>query len=397
MIDVGGPAMVRAAAKNHRHVAVITDPRCYAEILELLQANGGCLPEARAAAWAAEAFATTAAYDAAIFRYLSGGVGLPPAWAAGGHMLQPLRYGENPLQQAACYLAAQGFWGRARQLQGKELSFNNLADLWSAWRCLAEFARGPEVACVVIKHATPCGVALGSTPVEAFARARDCDPLSAFGGVVLLNRPADADVAKQFGEMFLEVVAAPAWSDGARETLRRKKSLRIMELPPMVEEAAPGAAEPWAFKSLGEAILVQTPLPRHAGTAGWRCVTQQQADAATLAELDFAWRVTRHVRSNAIVLTRARQAIGLGAGQTSRIDAADVAILKARRVGHTLEGSVLASDAYFPFRDVVDRAAQIGVRAIAQPGGSMRDEDSIAACNEHGLAMYFTGERVFTH
>ncbi len=402
MIDVGGPAMVRAAAKNHRHVVVITDPGRYPEILELLRAHGGSIPRPRAAELAAEAFAVTGAYDAAIFRYLSGGTGLPRAWAAGGTWLQDLRYGENPSQRAACYLGAQGFWSRARQLQGKELSFNNLADLWSAWRCLGEFAREARAACVVIKHATPCGVALAEAPGQAFARARDCDPLSAFGGVVLLNRPCDADVAAQLADMFLEVVGAPAWSAAALDLLRRKKSLRVMELPPLgpappAPKSGPGPAEPWTFKSLGEAILVQTPLPPHHDPSGWRCVTAQGADAETLAELDFAWRVTRHVRSNAIVLTRARQAIGLGGGQTSRIDAADVAILKARRVGHALDGSVLASDAFFPFRDVVDRAAQIGVRAIVQPGGSVRDDDSIAACNEHGLAMYFTGERVFTH
>jgi phosphoribosylaminoimidazolecarboxamide formyltransferase/IMP cyclohydrolase len=197
--------------------------------------------------------------------------------------------------------------------------------------------------------------------------------------------------------MFLEVVGAPAWSEAAREVLRRKKALRVLELP-KPQAARPGTGgEPWTFKSLGEAVLVQTPLPPHAGTAGWNCATRREADAELLAELDFAWRVTRHVRSNAIVLSRARQAFGLGAGQTSRIDAADVAILKARRAGHALEGSVLASDAFFPFRDVVDRAAEIGVRAIAQPGGSVRDADSIAACNEHGIPMYFTGARVFTH
>lgn len=397
MIDVGGPAMVRAAAKNHRHVVVITNPGQYADMLELLRTRGGTIPRPRAAALAAEAFAVTGAYDAAIFRYLSGGAGLPRSWAAGGTWLQALRYGENPGQQAACYLSAQGFWSRTQQLQGKEISFNNLADLWSAWRCLGEFPPEPRAACVVIKHATPCGVALGDGPAEAFARARDCDPLSAFGGVVLLNRPADADVAALLADMFLEVVGAPAWSAAAREVLRRKKSLRIMELPPQPAPSGARPAEPWAFKSLGEAILVQSPLPPHGGTSGWRCVTAREADAETLAELDFAWRVTRHVRSNAIVFARARQAIGLGGGQTSRIDAADVAILKARRVGHALEGSVLASDAYFPFRDVVDRAAQVGVRAIAQPGGSVRDEESIAACNQHGLAMYFTGERVFTH
>ncbi len=397
MIDIGGPAMVRAAAKNHDHVVVVCDPARYEEVLDRLRTHEGAFPREEAAALATEAFAATAAYDAAILRYLSDGQGLSGHWAAGGRLLQGLRYGENPMQQAACYVGGDGFWSRIRQLQGKELSFNNFADLWSAWRCLGEFAREPQVACVIIKHATPCGVALGATPAEAFARARDCDALSAFGGIVLLNRPVDAATAGAMAEMFLEVVGAPAWEDDARQVLHKKKSLRVMTLPAGEDVAALGGARHWTYRSLGEAVLVQTPMPAHPGTETWRCVTRSEPDAETLAELDFAWRVTRHVRSNAIVLTRDRQAFGLGAGQTSRIDAAEVAILKARRAEHPLAGAVLASDAFFPFRDVVDRAAQIGVRAIVQPGGSKRDDDSIAACDEHGLTMMFTGERVFTH
>jgi phosphoribosylaminoimidazolecarboxamide formyltransferase/IMP cyclohydrolase len=394
MIDIGGPAMIRAAAKNHAHVVVVTSPARYAELAAMLAESGGRVAAEAAAELAAEAFAVTAAYDATIHQYLADGAKPPPAWAAGGALLQGLRYGENPNQQAACYVSRQGFWLAKEQHQGKELSYNNFGDLWSAWQCLGEFS---EPACVVIKHGTPCGVALGAGPAEAFRRARDGDALSAFGGVVLLNRPADQEVADLLAEMFLEVVGAPAWSAEARERLRKKKNLRVLTLPePAATSAAPGAAR-WAFRSLGEAILVQSPMPAHRGAEHWQCVTDCAPDADTLTELDFAWRVARHVRSNAIVLTRAGQTLGLGGGQTSRIDAAEVAIMKAERAEHPTEGAVLASDAFFPFRDVVDRAAAVGVRAIVQPGGSRRDKESISACNEHGMPMMFTSERVFLH
>lgn len=394
MIDIGGPAMIRAAAKNHRHVVVVTSPARYEEVAARVTENRGGFPVPEAAHLAAEAFGATGAYDAEIFRYLYEGEEMPGHWAAGGELLQGLRYGENPNQQASCYVAGGQFWRKVRQLQGKELSYNNFADIWSAWQCLKEFE---ETACVIIKHGTPCGAALGASPAEAFRHARDCDGLSAFGGIVFLNRPADEEVTGLLAEMFLEVVGAPSWSDGARAGLKKKKNLRVLVLPEKDGQEGWGADAPWALRSLGEAVLVQSAMPPHPGPAGWNCVTDCEADPEALKELDFAWRVTRHVRSNAIVLTRDRRTIGLGCGQTSRVDACDVALMKADRAGHTTRGGVLASDAFFPFRDVVDRAAGAGIRAIVQPGGSRRDKESIAACNEHGIPMLFTSERVFLH
>jgi len=401
MIDIGGPAMLRAAAKNCAHVVIVSQPAQYDGVARALRDGGGTVPRAMAAELAAEVFSQTGAYDAAIFRYLYEQERLPRFWATGGEQRQALRYGENPNQQAACFLTGDGFWSRCAQLQGKELSYNNLADLWAAWNCLQEFAvtgaATDRAACVIVKHASPCGVALGSTVGEAFRRARDGDALSAFGGVVLLNRPADDDVGREMAGMFLEVVGAPGWPPEARAALEKKKNLRILKLPALAPASASAAAAAWSYKSIGEAVLVQSPMPPHPGTAGWSCVTAAQAAEPMLGELEFAWRVCRHVRSNAIVLTRDRQSMGLGGGQTSRIDALEVALLKARRCGFDTRGAVLASDAFFPFRDVVDRAAEVGVLAIVQPGGSLRDEDSIAACNERGLAMYFTGTRVFMH
>ncbi len=398
MIDIGGPAMLRAAAKNHAQVVIVSQPEHYEAVVRALEENEGGVPVPLAARLAAEVFSQTGSYDASIFRYLYEQSGLPRYWVSGGERMQRLRYGENPNQQAACFRTGEAFWSEFEQLQGKELSYNNLGDLWASWNCLREFAGGEDAACVVVKHATPCGVGLGPNVASAFARARDGDALSAFGGVVLLNRPADLAVAEAMGAMFLEVVGAPAWSADALAALKKKKNLRMLQLPALADESrAASAGGAWAYKSIGEAVLVQSPMPAHEGTGSWKCVTEQAGDEATLAELDFAWRVCRHVRSNAIVLTKERQTIGLGGGQTSRIDAMDVALLKARRCEHDPRGAVLASDAFFPFRDVVDRAARAGVRAIVQPGGSVRDKDSVAACNEQGVAMYFTGTRVFMH
>jgi len=393
MIDIGGPAMVRAAAKNHRDVVVVSRREQFAHVAALLGAHGGAVPRVEAARLAVAAFARTAAYDAEIFHYLRGrgdaGDTWPPHWATGGEMLSSLRYGENPHQRAAWFAAPHGFWSAVKQHQGKEVSYNNLADVWAGWSAVRDF---DECACVVIKHRTPSGLALGPTPGKAFALARDGDPLSAFGGVVVFNRRVDADAATPLADMFLEVVAAPDWSGDALARLRKKKNVRVLTLPPA--ERLHGRD---AYFGLGDATLVQEPLPRPHAPAAWQCVTQQDVDEGTRTELFFAWRVVRHVRSNAIALTRDARTLGLGGGQTSRIDACDVALLKAARAGHDVSGAVLASDAFFPFRDVVDRAAAAGVRALVQPGGSRRDQDSIDACNQHGLAMLFTGERAFVH
>lgn len=390
MIDIGGPAMIRAAAKNHAHVAVITEPAQYGEVLAELEENQGAIRPETARRLAAAAYAATGAYDAAIFRYLYDGGAPARHWSVGGELLQELRYGENPNQSAAAYVGAAGFWRAMEQLQGKELSYNNFSDLWGAWQCLAEFE---ETACVIIKHSTPCGAARGADVVEAFTRARDGDALSAFGGIVLLNRPANEEVARLLSEMFLEVVGAPDWSGEARAVLKKKKNLRVLTLP----DRALAPPAPWACKSLGEALLVQSPMPAHQGVKKWKTVTERTPTAAELRDLDFGWRVVRHVRSNAIVLARDEMTVGIGCGQTSRIDACDGAIMKALRAELPTRGAALASDAFFPFRDVVDRAAQAGVTAIVHPGGSRRDQESIEACNEHGIAMLLTGERVFVH
>lgn len=405
MIDIGGPAMIRAAAKNHQDVVVVSAPEQYARIIAELGSGGGSIARTTSAELASEAFAATAAYDAAVFRYLwspplwqaksasaAPAQAWPRHWAVGGVRADRLRYGENPSQSASSYVEAEGFWTTLEQHQGKALSYNNLADLWAAWRCMCEFA---GCACVVIKHATPCGVALAETPLAAFERARDGDSLSAFGGVVIFNRPVGAEVAAALSEMFLEVVAAPRWQENAIAQLAKKKNLRVLTIPdPATHREMP---ERLQFKSLGDATLVQTPLPPVADVASWTQVAGETAGADLLAELEFAWRVVRHARSNAIALTRGGQTIGLGAGQTSRIDALEIALHKASRCGHLTGGAVLASDAFFPFRDVVDRAAAAGITAIVQPGGSRRDKESRDACNEHGLAMFFTGERVFAH
>jgi phosphoribosylaminoimidazolecarboxamide formyltransferase / IMP cyclohydrolase len=388
MIDVGGPAMIRAAAKNHHDVVVVTSPDAYAAIAQQIRALGGAFPRAEAARLAAQAFAVTAAYDAEVFRYLADPGELPEVWAAGGARLLPLRYGENPNQLGTCYAPESGFWRGVRQEQGKQISFNNLADVWAGSQAMQEFA---ECGCVVIKHRTPSGLALAATPAEAFAAARDGDMLSAFGGVVVVNRPGNAALAELLAGMFLEVAAAPAWEKAALERLAKKKNVRVLTLP-----AAP-AAWPLAHTSIGEATLVQQMLPPPRAPEAWTCVTRRTPDAADLAELFFAWRVVRHVRSNAIAITRATRTLGLGSGQTSRIDACEIALHKAARAGHDIRGGVLASDAFFPFRDVVDRAHEAGLRAIVQPGGSLQDQASIDACDEHGLCMLFTGERAFAH
>jgi phosphoribosylaminoimidazolecarboxamide formyltransferase/IMP cyclohydrolase len=388
MIDIGGPAMIRAAAKNHRDVVVVTTPDAYPAIAERIAALGGAFPRSEAARLAAQAFAVTAAYDADVFRYLSDPNELPEVWAAGGSQLLALRYGENPNQLGTCYAPESGFWRGVRQEQGKQISFNNLADLWSGYLAMQEFC---ECGCVVIKHRTLSGLALAETPADAFTAARDGDPLSAFGGVIVVNRPGDAALAELLAGMFIEVAAAPAWDAAALERLAKRKNLRVLTLP-----AAP-SAWPLAYTSIGDATLAQQMLPPPREPQAWVCVTQRTPDSADVAELFFAWRVVRHVRSNAIAITRAARTLGLGSGQTSRIDACEVALLKAARAGHAIRGGVLASDAFFPFRDVVDRAAAAGLRAIVQPGGSVQDQASIDACNEHGLCMLFTGERAFAH
>jgi len=396
-IDIGGPAMVRSAAKNHQHVAVVTDPADYAPLLrEMASANGAVGAETRFRL-AQKAFSHTAAYDGAISNYLT-------ALDAGGRRaefpaklnlqfdrVQPLRYGENPHQNAAFYRdpdPAPGSLSSYVQLQGKELSYNNIADADAAWECVKTF---DQAACVIIKHANPCGAAVGATPLEAYRKAFATDPTSAFGGIIAFNRELDAPTAEAVVQQFVEVVIAPRVADAAAAVLTQKSNIRVLAVP----LAAGGNA--FDVKRVGGGLLVQTPDSLNVSASQLRVVTQLKPTASQLDDLLFAWRVAKFVKSNAIVFCGNGQTLGVGAGQMSRVDSARIASIKAGNAGLTLTGSVVASDAFFPFRDGVDVVAQAGARAIIQPGGSLRDEEVIAVADEHGIAMVFTGFRHFRH
>jgi phosphoribosylaminoimidazolecarboxamide formyltransferase/IMP cyclohydrolase len=396
-IDVGGPSMIRAAAKNYHDVAVVTDPAQYAGVINELRANKGSLSLETRERLAAEAFALTAAYDAAIAGYFGRHRGGWPARLTLSFQLkQPLRYGENPHQPAAFYVegnARADSIARAEVLHGKELSYNNLLDLDSALGLVREF---DEPAAVVIKHNNPCGAATAATLVEAFTRAYEGDPLSAFGGILAFNREIDAATARQITEpnRFIECIIAPGYAQTAFDVLTTrpswKNSVRLLRTGPL----APGAAVSGDFRRVDGGLLLQA---RDAGGDDFvraELKTKRPPTAQEMADLRFAWLVAKHVKSNAIVLAKDRMVVGVGAGQMSRVDSTQIAIRKA---GDRARGSVLASDAFFPFRDNVDEAARAGVTAIVQPGGSKRDADSIAACDEHGIAMIFTGVRHFRH
>jgi phosphoribosylaminoimidazolecarboxamide formyltransferase / IMP cyclohydrolase len=393
MIDIGGPAMIRSAAKNHRHVSVVVDPADYGRVGAALT-QLGALPDDLRTELAVKAFARTAAYDAAIHGYLSGGGtettgDFPAALELSFEKIGTLRYGENPHQAAAFYRetgAPAGSLARAEQIHGKELSFNNLLDLDSGWRLVGEFT---ATAAVVIKHNNPCGAALGKTAAEAFARARDADPQSAFGGVVAFNRPLDAAAAREIGALFLEAIIAPAFEDAALEILRKKTNLRLLRAG-----AGSIALSGSDFKRISGGLLLQSWDCVTKPPASGQVVTKRAPEPQEMEDLDFAWRVAKHVRSNAIVYAAAGRTLGIGAGQMSRVDAARFGALKALS---PLAGSVLASDAFFPFRDGIDAAAEAGVAAVVQPGGSIRDAEVIAAADERGMSMVFTGERHFRH
>jgi phosphoribosylaminoimidazolecarboxamide formyltransferase/IMP cyclohydrolase len=419
-IDIGGPAMVRAAAKNHADVAVLTDPAQYGGFLEALAAGGA--DEALRRRLALAAFSHTAAYDAAIAAWLAGRLGAEepsPADGAGAEAeatpplqltlpaRQSLRYGENPHQQARWYGSAEAGLGAARQLQGKELSFNNLLDLDAALATVREFSYGepagtgiapggptdPAInlpAAVVVKHTNPCGVATGSGGAEALLRALDADRVSAFGGIVAINRPVDAAAAEHLAGLFLECVVAPAFEPAARERLAAKANLRLLELAP----AAIAAADRQQLRSVLGGVLAQDLDDQPIDPASWQVVSQRQPSEAEWADLRFAWRVVRHVRSNAIAVAAAGQSLGIGAGQMNRVGSAQIALAAA---GERARGAVLASDGFFPFDDTVRLAASHGISAVIQPGGSVRDGDSIQVCNELGLAMVTTGRRHFLH
>jgi phosphoribosylaminoimidazolecarboxamide formyltransferase / IMP cyclohydrolase len=395
-IDVGGPAMLRAAAKNHARVTVLVDPADYA-LLDSSDVPGTDL-QARARL-AAKAFAHTAAYDAAIAGWLTGSHdddtddALPATFDLDLERAATLRYGENPHQRAALYRArgATGGLAAARQLQGKALSFNNLADADSALECVRAF---DAPACVIVKHANPCGVATAGSPLEAYERAFSTDPQSAFGGIIAFNRTLDAATANAIIErQFVEVLLAPAVDAGAREVLARKRNVRALELD---DFDTPGTALP-DLKVISGGVLLQDRDEGRVARDALRVVSRRTPDARELDDLLFAWRVVKHVKSNAIVYCRDGMTIGVGAGQMSRVYSARIAAIKAADASLEVRGSVMASDAFFPFRDSVDTAAEAGVTAIVQPGGSMRDEEVIAAADDHGLAMVFTGMRHFRH
>jgi len=388
-IDIGGPSMLRSAAKNHASVLPVVDPRDYPRVLELLAA--GEVPDAVRREFAAKVFTHTADYDNAIAGYLTPtDDGLPERLTLAMERRQLLRYGENPVQRAGLYATEEprGI-GDLTQRHGKELSFNNLLDIDAAMGAVATWKQ--RVACAVIKHTTPCGLALGRSAEEAFHRARATDPVSAFGSVVAFNTVVDRATADAMADLFVEVVVAPAFHADALERFAAKKNLRVIELP------VP-SGQPWLdWKRLRGGFLIQDAFRFDPSEEGWSVRTARKPTPAELDDLRFAWAAITTVKSNAILLARDEQAIGIGAGQMSRVDAAFLAVHKAREAGHDPTGAVLASDGFFPFADGVEQAAAAGVRAIIQPGGSVRDDEVIAAADAHDIAMVMTGARMFRH
>jgi len=403
-IDIGGPAMVRSAAKNWKDVAVLTDASQYAGVIEELQRNGTTSADTRFKL-AVAAFNRIADYDGAISDYLSslqpdGTRSLFPGQSNGRFVkVQDLRYGENPHQQAAFYrdlYPAPGSLVTARQLQGKELSYNNIADADAAWECVKSFE---TPACVIVKHANPCGVALGANPAEAYAKAFKTDPTSAFGGIIAFNRAVDGAAAQLVAKQFVEVLIAPGFSDEARAIFSAKANTRLLEiaLPPGGTTAWDQGRNLMDAKRVGSGLLLQTADNREVGLNELKVVTKKQPSPEQLADLLFAWRVAKYVKSNAIVFCGGGMTLGVGAGQMSRIDSARIASIKAGNAGLTLQGSAVASDAFFPFRDGLDVVCDAGATCVIQPGGSVRDDEVIAAADERGIAMVLTGVRHFRH
>jgi phosphoribosylaminoimidazolecarboxamide formyltransferase / IMP cyclohydrolase len=393
-IDIGGPAMIRAAAKNYPGVVVLTDPADYTSALEELR--DGRLSAARRRTLAAKAFAHTAAYDAVVAEYLRDPEEWPQEITVAGRLTRTLRYGENPQQRAAAYRrlrAGEPVQGvlEAEQLAGKELSFNNLLDADAAWNAVRGFS---EPAVAIVKHTIPCGLAERGDLATAFAEALRGDPVSAFGGIVALNRPVDGETARRMAEIFFEVVVAPGFDDETRETLGKKKALRLLRMPTSPASSMEGTAASWDVRPIAGGLLVQTADCAPADASSWRVVTAREPDPREMADLAFAWHAVRHVKSNAIVLARDRAVTGVGSGQPNRLESVRIAVDKA---GDRAVGSVLASDAFFPFPDGLETAIAAGVTAAIQPGGSVRDEAVIAAADRAGLAMVFTGTRHFRH
>jgi phosphoribosylaminoimidazolecarboxamide formyltransferase/IMP cyclohydrolase len=397
-IDIGGPAMIRAAAKNHVSVGIVVDPADYAAVLQELRDRQGALSEATRFRLALKSFRHTAAYDAAIAAYLGkieGSEPFPDPLVLRFHHAQAMRYGENPHQQAAFYIepnAPAGSIATAKQVQGKELSYNNIADADAALECVKAFGDLP--ACVIVKHANPCGVAQGQSLLDAYDRAYATDPTSAFGGIIAVNRELDAETARAIvARQFVEVILAPKVSADALPILAGKPNVRVLE-----SGAWPAVTVPERdYKRVTGGLLVQDRDIGAIDRAALKVVTKRTPTEDELTDLLFAWNVAKFVKSNAIVYAKNRQTVGVGAGQMSRVYSTRIAAIKAADAGLKVAGSVVASDAFFPFRDNVDSAAEVGVTAVIQPGGSVRDAEVIAAADEHGLAMVFTGMRHFRH
>jgi phosphoribosylaminoimidazolecarboxamide formyltransferase/IMP cyclohydrolase len=402
-IDIGGPSMLRSAAKNHASVWVVVNPADYSTVLAAMDAGD----EARAVTirrrLAAKVYAHTSDYDRAITDYLTraldggdaaGSSAFPQSVTISLAKVQDLRYGENPDQPAAFYRdeAASGGLPALRQLHGKELSFNNLLDVEGALQAISAWEGSGLAACAIIKHTTPCGIAVGADAAEAYRKALTTDPTSAFGSVIAFNVPVTEEAAVLMRPNFVEAIVAPSFAEAGLRMLTEKKNLRLLEIPSL---AADEGELDW--KRVRGGFVAQTRLSMRFAEDGWRTVTQRQPTQEEMDDLRFAWRAVATVKSNAILLARGGMALGIGAGQMSRVDSSRIAVMKARDNGFDLTGAALASDAFFPFRDGVDAAAEAGVRAIIQPGGSVRDDETIAAADEHGIAMVFTGRRLFRH
>ena len=403
-IDIGGPAMIRAAAKNHAYVAVVTDPTDYTEVLSALADNDGATTKELRTKLAAKAFQRTGSYDAAISSWFADHLGdtAPARRIVSGTLAQTLRYGENPHQQAGFYRTAPERAGvaTARQLQGKELSYNNINDTDAAYELVAEFDPARTAAVAIIKHANPCGVAEGETLLEAYEKALRCDPVSAFGGIVALNRTLDADAAKKIVEIFTEVIIAPDATEEAIAVVAAKKNLRLLLVGGLPDPREKGMT----FKSVAGGMLVQNRDAAVVDDLDLKVVTKRAPSESELNDLRFAFRVAKHVKSNTIVYVKDRSTVGIGAGQMSRVDSARIAARKAEDATEAAglpelltKDCVVASDAFFPFADGLMAAVEAGAKAVVQPGGSMRDDEVIAAADEAGIAMVFTGVRHFRH
>ncbi len=390
-IDIGGPSMVRSAAKNHEFVTVVVDPDDYKAIVEEMKASGGVVSNETKRKLAAKAFSRTAAYDSAISQWFAGEIDekFPTTFAFSGIRKEVMRYGENPHQKAALYTSKGKGIATAKQLQGKELSYNNICDADAAMELISEFS---EPACVIIKHANPCGVATDKSLTKAYEKALACDPVSAYGSIIAFNREIDKETAETLSKLFVEVIIAPKVSKAAEEIFAKKKNMRLL-----VEEIPDKARKEFLVRNVSGGFLLQERDAENISEGDLKIVTERKPTNKEVADMLFAWTVCKHTKSNAIVFAKDNMAVGVGAGQMSRVDSVKIATMKAKEHKHSVEGCVMASDAFLPFADGLILAAEAGIKAVIQPGGSIRDEEVIKAANEHGVAMVFTGKRHFRH